>query len=162
MVDPNLYKRIMRRFATGVMVLTVRDGTQEFHAVTVNSVTSVSLEPVLLLVCLEKDGRSHELLHAAGTFALSILSAEQMELGKKFAYERNARNVPRAHAATTLSAHGELLFQDTPGWLECRVVAEYPGGDHTIFLGEVVEAALGGTRVNPLIYFEGGWAGFFS
>jgi len=76
MIDANLYKQMMRRYATGVMVLTIREG-ENFHAVTVNSVTSVSLEPILLLVCLEKNARSHELLRRAGTFALMILSNTQ-------------------------------------------------------------------------------------
>src|SRR4029077_20731252 len=91
MVDANLFKQVMRRYATGVMVLTVREG-EGMHAVTVNSVTSVSLEPPLVLVCIEKNARSHELVRATGAFALNILSAEQMEAGKKFAYEREARS----------------------------------------------------------------------
>jgi flavin reductase (DIM6/NTAB) family NADH-FMN oxidoreductase RutF len=160
MTDANLYKQVMRRYATGVMVLTVRaaqEDADDFHAVTVNSVTSVSLEPVLLLVCLEKNARSHELLHAAGTFALNILSAAQMELGKKFAYDRAARNTPRAHAPHCLSERGELLFSDTLGYLECRLIAEYPGGDHTIFLGEVLNAASSDTGADALVYYRGGW-----
>lgn len=156
MIDANFYKQVMRRYPTGVMVLTVRDGN-DFHAVTVNSVTSVSLEPILLLVCLEKNARSHKLVHEAGTFALSILSHAQMELGKIFAYDRAARNAPREHVSHTLSGRNELLFDDALGYFECRVVAEYAGGDHTIFLGEVIHAAVSDASVNPLIYFESEW-----
>lgn len=156
MIDANLYKQVMRRYATGVMVLTIRDG-ENFHAVTVNSVTSVSLEPILLLVCLEKNARSHELLQRAKTFALVILSASQAELGKRFAFDRAARNTPREQAATRVSERGELLFDGTLGYAECNVVAEYEGGDHTIFLGEVVNAKLEETT-KPLIYYESGWS----
>lgn len=155
MVDTTLYKRIMGRYATGVMVLTVRQD-DDFHAVTVNSVASVSLEPTLLLVCLEKNARSHELVHQAQSFALTILSDAQMELGKKFAYERNARNKPRQHSAHFISERGELLLQDSLGYFECRVTAEYDGGDHTIFLAEVLRVEPG-AHVKPLIYFEGQW-----
>lgn len=155
MVDSTFYKQIMRRYATGVMVLTVRDG-EGFHAVTVNSVTSVSLEPILLLVCLEKNARSHELLHVQQSFALNILSDAQMELGKIFAYDRAARTTPRAQALYTVTERGELLFPNALAHLECRVVAEYPGGDHTIFLGEVINAALD-TGTNPILYFESAW-----
>lgn len=156
----SLYRQVMRHYATGVMVLTVRASESDatgFHAVTVNSVTSVSLDPVLLLVSLEKNARSHQLVHEAGTFALSILSDTQIELGKKFAYDREARNAPRDYAAYWTSERGELLFQDALGYFECRVTAEYPGGDHTIFLAEVVACALNESAASPLVYVKSEW-----
>lgn len=156
MIDTTLYKQVMRRYATGVMVLTVRDG-DDFHAVTVNSVTSVSLEPILLLVCLEKNARSHELLQQTKTFALNILSDAQAELGKTFAYARAARNTPRDQGAHFISARGELLFENALGYFECRVVAAYAGGDHTIFLGEVEDAGLYETNAKPLVYYQTNW-----
>ncbi len=157
-IDAALYKQVMRRYATGVMVLTVRDG-DDFHAVTVNSVTSVSLEPILLLLCLEKNARSHELMQEAKTFALNIMADAQVELGKKFAYDRAARSAPRAQSAHFVSERGELLFENALGYFECRVVGEYAGGDHTIFLGEVVNAAVSETDANPLIYYQSDWKG---
>ena len=81
LVDANSFKQVMRRFATGVMVLTIKAGDVT-HAVTVNAVTSVSLDPLLMLVCIEKNAVSHELIHAAGAFALNILSEAQRELGE--------------------------------------------------------------------------------
>lgn len=156
MVEASLLKQVMRRYATGVMVLTVRVGT-EHHAVTVNSVTSVSLDPVLLLVCLEKNARSHALVHQSGTFALIILSENQEELGKKFAYDREARQHPEQHAQTFAGQSGALIFQGTLGWFECRVAAEYPGGDHTIFLAEVTNAQVGETEAGPLLYYASRW-----
>lgn len=156
MVDAGLLKQVMRRYATGVMVLTVRVGT-EHHAVTVNSVTSVSLEPVLLLVCLEKNARSHELVHRAQAFGLNILSEDQEELGKKFAYDREARQHPEQHAQTLPGQSGALVFAGSLGWFECRVVAEYPGGDHTIFLAEVTHAEVGEAEARPLLYYASRW-----
>lgn len=156
MIDANLYKQMMRRYATGVMVLTIRDG-ENFHAVTVNSVTSVSLEPILLLVCLEKNARSHELLRRAGTFALMVLADSQVEMGKRFAFDRAARSAPRDLAGHHLTARGELLFDGTLSYAECRVVAEYEGGDHTIFLSEVVNAEVSKEDEKPLVYYESRW-----
>src|SRR5262245_26028521 len=146
----------MRRYATGVMVLTVRDGAN-FHAVTVNSVTSVSLNPILLSVCLEENARSNELIHKAQSFALNILTESQSELGKRFAFDHEARTTPRTLAPTRLTPRGELLFEHTLGYFECRVAQAYPGGDHTIFLGEVLDAAY--AEGKPLIYFEANWTG---
>lgn len=156
MVDANRLKEVMRRYATGVMVLTVAvDGEQ--HAVTVNSVTSVSLEPVLLLVCLEKNAQSHGLVQRAGTFALNILSEDQEPLGKLFAYDREARRHPDQHARGRAGATGAMIFQDALGYFECRVVAEYPGGDHSIFMAEVLDAHVGAADLGPLVYYGSRW-----
>ncbi len=155
-MDANRYKQAMRQYATGVMVLTVRDG-EGFHAVTVNSVSSVSLNPTMLLVCLEKDMRSHQLVHSAGTFALSILSAQQVELGKQFAYDRAARSQPQALAAHRITTGGELVLEHALGYFECEVAAEYPGGDHTIFLAEVSSASTRDTDAGPLLYYQSRW-----
>jgi flavin reductase (DIM6/NTAB) family NADH-FMN oxidoreductase RutF len=156
MVDANSFKQVMRRFATGVMVLTVRDG-EGMHAVTVNGLTSVSLNPLLVLVCLEKNAHSHGLVHETGAFALNILGDAQQELGERFAYDREARRHPgnwvKGHAGQT----GALILDESLGFLECRVTAEYPGGDHTIFLAEVVNAQAGKPEAAPLIYYDRQW-----
>lgn len=156
MVDAERLKQVMRRYATGVMVLTVAlEGEQ--HALTVNSVTSVSLDPVLLLVCIEKNAQSHDLVKRVGTFALNILSEEQQELGKLFAYDREARRRPQLHAQGHTGRTGALILDDSLGYLECRVVAEFPGGDHTIFVAEVVDALVGATTAGPLLYYASRW-----
>ncbi len=153
-VDVNLFKQVMRHFATGVMVLTTPDGAG-MHAVTVNAVTSVSLNPLLMLVCIEKNAQSHGLVHTSGVFALNILSDRQRELGERFAYDRAARGHPTDFVSGTRGLTGALILEGTLAFLECRVVAEYPGGDHTIFIGEVVNAKVQNTTEEPLIYYEG-------
>lgn len=155
-MDANDYRRVMRRYAAGVMVLTVRDGAG-FHAVTVNSVTSVSLEPTLLLVCLDNAARSAQLVRAQQTFLLNILSGQQRELGKQFAFDGAARAAPERYAPHQRTASGELLLDDVLGYLECRVVNEYPGGDHSIFLAEVMQAHAAEKNANPLVYHDGRW-----
>jgi flavin reductase (DIM6/NTAB) family NADH-FMN oxidoreductase RutF len=160
-VDPLLYKQVMRRFATGVMVLTVPTGSDNsgegMHAITVNAVASVSLDPILMLVCIEKTAHSHGLIHQAGAFALNILTETQRQLGERFAYDWEARRHPGAFVQGHAGETGALIFEESLGFLECRVTAEYEGGDHTIFLGEVVKAAFKETSTGPLLYYGGKW-----
>lgn len=153
-VDLDLFKQVMRRFATGVMVLTVGDG-REMHAMTVNAVTSLSLNPLLMLVCIEQNARSLELVHAARAFALNILTEGQAELGRKFAYGWEARSHPEAFVEGYAGETGAYIFKESLGFLECRVTAEYPGGDHTIFIAQVVNARLNETDSGPLLYYGG-------
>jgi flavin reductase (DIM6/NTAB) family NADH-FMN oxidoreductase RutF len=107
-------------------------------------------------VCLENNARSRARVQETRSFALSILSGAQVEAGKQFAYDRDARSAPTKHAAAHISARGELLFDDALGYFECVVTAEYEGGDHSIFLAKVVRARAGVSK-SPLIYFEGEW-----
>jgi flavin reductase (DIM6/NTAB) family NADH-FMN oxidoreductase RutF len=155
-VDANLFKQVMRRFATGVMVLTVV-APEGMHAVTMNGVTSLSLDPVLMLVCIEKNARSHGLVRAARAFVLNILSAAQSELGQIFAYDRAARQHPADLVQGHIGATGALIFDEALGYLECRLTAEYAGGDHTIFVAEVVAANVNAVADEPLIYYGGKW-----
>jgi flavin reductase (DIM6/NTAB) family NADH-FMN oxidoreductase RutF len=110
-------------------------------------------------VCLEANTRSHALVHAAGAFTLNILADEQAELGKKFAYDRQARNAPQIHAPGFVTERGALILYNILGYFECEVAAEYPGGDHTIFLARVVNAQVEASRAGPLVYYNGKWSG---
>lgn len=139
---------------TGVMVLVVQHD-KETHAMTANAVTSLSLEPMLVLVCVEKKGRTHTLLQNSKNFTLSILNEAQTELGKKFAYDHEARANPRAHAPLTTTTTGAPVLKDSLGYLDCRIVEHYEGGDHTIFIGEVMDAGLGTGDAKPLMYYGG-------
>ncbi len=153
-IDVNAFKQVMRRFVTGVMVLTVPDGTG-MHAITVNAVTSVSLNPLLMLVCIEQNAQSHELIRASGAFALNILTEAQRELGERFAYDREARGRPETLVEGYAGQTGALILKESLGFLECHLTAEYPGGDHTIFIGQVVNAGLKETTNGPLLYYGG-------
>ncbi len=152
-IDATQLKQVMRRFATGVMVLTVPSG-EGMHAVTVNAVTSVSLNPALMLVCIEKNAQSHAAVHQAGVFVLNILSAAQVELGQRFAFDREARQHPEDFVAAYKGQTGGIILRDSPAFLECRVVAEHEAGDHTIFVGEVINAGQVEGAAGPLLYYE--------
>jgi flavin reductase (DIM6/NTAB) family NADH-FMN oxidoreductase RutF len=142
-VDDEL-RALMRAFPTGVAVLTVNlEG--ERVGLTVGSVVSLSLEPPLVGVSVNRQAAMHELLRDAGVFALSLLAGDQEAVAQHF-----ARGVPPfAHWHGIPLREGTLgapLLEDALGWLECRTRAEHDAGDHTLFVGEVVTAQSGTPR----------------
>ena len=145
-------RALLRRFPTGVTVLTV-DVEGERHGLTVGSFVSLSLEPPLVGVAVNRQAAMHELLRRAGGFALSLLAAGQEDVAQHF-----ARGVPPiAHwrgVAMRPGAGGAPLLEGAVGWLECRTEAEHDAGDHTLFVGEVIGAEQGASGT-PLVYVEG-------
>ena len=132
------------------MVTTDHDGKS--YGMTVASFASLSLHPPLVLVCIEKSVKSHDAISAAGKFGVSILAQSQAEISGRFASKIENKfegvDVQRGELGVPLIA-GAICQ------LECRVHAELPGGDHTIFVGEVVDAQ---TAENvPLVYFRSGY-----
>ena len=152
--DAEQFRRVVGRFATGITVVTtVADGID--HAMTMNAFTSVSLEPLLVLFCVEKVARFHDVVLVADTWAVSLLGAGAEETSRRFALRGRPiegqldgcdyRRGPRTGAA---------IFAGAIGSLECRTHAVHDGGDHTIVIGEVlgVDTPADG---EPLIYHAG-------
>ena len=141
----------MRRFPAGVAVLTLRLP----FGVTIGSLVSVSLEPALVSVAIGLDSQAHELIKDEGGFAISLLSAEQEALAQHF-----ARSVPPIALFEGVDvrdgARGPLL-EGALGWLECAVRHAYPAGDHTLFVGEVERAEVGGDGAG-LVYRHSGYS----
>lgn len=156
MIQPpsEAFRTVMSRFATGVTVMTTLcDG--EPHGMTASAVCSVSLEPLLVLVCVERDTAVSGLVPGEDVFALSILSARQQELSDRFADPARPTGAPQFDGVpTTPATTGAPILPDVLGWLDCRVWASYDGGDHVILVGEVVDMGLGG-HDDPLVYFRG-------
>lgn len=137
------FREVMSRFATGVAVMTtVADGVP--HGMTANAITSVSLDPLLVLVCVEKTTAMAPLVQRSKVFALSILGHDQQQLSVFFADPERPMgaqqfvDVPHRAGAT-----GSPLLQGCLGWLDCEVWASYDGGDHDIVVGRVVSLELG-------------------
>jgi flavin reductase (DIM6/NTAB) family NADH-FMN oxidoreductase RutF len=134
-------RELMRGFPAGVAVLTV-DAAGERLGLTVSGVVSLSLDPPLVGVSVSRQAAMHELLRAAGGFALSLLSGEQAAVAQHF-----ARGVPPfAHwhgIEWREGASGAPLLEGALGWLECRLSAEHATGDHTLFVGEVLSVERG-------------------
>lgn len=144
-------RTLMQRFPSGVAVVTV-DAEGERLGLTVGTLVSLSLEPPLVGVSISREAAIHELLRDAGGFGVNVLAADQEALAQHF-----ARGVPPiAHwhgIAHHEGAAGAPLLEGALGWAECRVWAEYAAGDHTFFVGEVVECELGAARP-PLVYLD--------
>jgi flavin reductase (DIM6/NTAB) family NADH-FMN oxidoreductase RutF len=144
-------RRALGRFATGITVVTtcLPDGRRA--GLTVNSFNSVSLAPPLVLWSLGVTSPSHVLFEEASHFAVNVLSAGQRAVSQKFA----SSGGDKFHGVSlTEGLHGCPLLADCCAWFECKVVARYPGGDHTIFIGEVEKFRDDVTR-EPLVYFGG-------
>lgn len=149
--DSREFRRALGRFATGITVVTARAADGTIAGLTVNSFNSVSLDPPLVLWSLGRDSPSHEIFEAASHFAVNVLSSEQMEISNQFA--RSGGN-KFAGVDWTPGTHGAPLLPGCCAWFECRVAARHPGGDHTIFIGEVEKIRDDVTRA-PLVYFGG-------
>lgn len=158
-VDPIAYRRVVGRYATGIaLVTTALDGVQ--HGMTCNSLTSVSLEPVLVLFCAEKIARFHDAVLAAGTWAVSVLSAEQLELSRRFALRGRPLHGQFDDVPHRLGPRsGAVVVAGAVAALECRTLRTMDGGDHTVVLGEVLGADIPDVGGEPLLYYEGRYRG---
>ena len=155
-VDARLYRDAIGRFATGVTVVTVDDG-REPRGMTANAVTSVSLDPVLLLVCVAKSARSHEALAAARSFAVNVLAADQREISDYFARSSADAETPMGGWPYRSGATGAPILEGALTWFDCRVWEWLPGGDHSIVVGEVVDLALERPDDEPLLFHAGSY-----
>lgn len=150
------FRGMMSRFATGVTVMTtVRDGTP--HGMTANAVTSVSLDPLLVLVSVERRTVMAEQVTASGVFALSFLAADQRAVSDRFADpERSLGAEQFSDLGHVAAGTGSPVLPEGLGWLDCRVWAIYDGGDHLLVVGEVL-ALEEGPQDRPLLYYRGGY-----
>jgi flavin reductase (DIM6/NTAB) family NADH-FMN oxidoreductase RutF len=143
---------LMRRVPHGVAVLTVDAGGERL-GLTVDSFVSLSLDPPLVGVSVNRHAAMHELLREAGGFSLSLLAAAQGDVAQHFA--RGVPPIAHWHGIETREGAAPLI-EGALGWLECRLSAEYETGDHTLFVGEV-ESVEAGVRAPPLVHVESGY-----
>jgi 3-hydroxy-9,10-secoandrosta-1,3,5(10)-triene-9,17-dione monooxygenase reductase component len=150
-VDPVHYREAIAHFATGVAVVTVTGADGEQHGMTANAVSSVSLEPVLLLVCIAHDLPTHTAVREAGGFNVNLLRAEQRDLAHQF-----ARPAADKFAGVELTPGRAMpLLADALARFECRLYEEVAAGDHSIFIGEVERCEVDrGPAHDPLLYFR--------
>ncbi|MCL2553830.1 MAG: flavin reductase family protein [Actinomycetia bacterium] len=154
--DPAAMRRVCGHFTTGVTVVTaVAD--EGWIGATVNSFTSVSLDPALVLFCLRHDSRLLTAIRTCGQFAVSILAAGQGPVAMDFA----AKGLPSFDGLACLTgATGAPVLRDGVGYLECKLADEYPGGDHRIVVGAVTALGLLGDGAaagpgGPLTFYRG-------
>ncbi|MEJ5241858.1 MAG: flavin reductase family protein [Anaerolineales bacterium] len=146
----------MRLWASGVAVLTARHG-QTAHGMTVNSFTSIALEPPWVSVSLQKGARTHQLVLASGFFALTILAADQQEISDRFAGRVPEEGDRLAGLQTQTLVSGAPLLEGGLAWLDCRVVQTFDAGASTLIIGQVLATRVLQPQGKPLIYFNRGY-----
>lgn len=134
--DTDFFRKVMGQFATGVTIATTR-AQAGIAGLTVNSFTSVSLHPLLVLICVDLRSQALPFLRDGGNFAVNILAQDQEALSNCFASSSEERYISFCHAKYAVAATGAPILAETMGFIDARVTAEYPGGDHSIFLGQV-------------------------
>jgi flavin reductase (DIM6/NTAB) family NADH-FMN oxidoreductase RutF len=147
------YRRLIGCFATGVTVITAARG-EEVRGMTANAVTSLSLDPLLLLICVDKRTVTHQFLEEAQHFAVNILAEDQEQVSRALA-SRDSEDARRLIGYRHRPGHtGAPILEDCLAYVECRVTEVLEGGDHSIFIGQVEEGEVL-REVPPLLFFRG-------
>lgn len=158
--DTGTFRRAVGRFTTGVCVVTALDGGTD-HAMTANAFTSVSLDPLLVLVCVETDARFHDAVTAAGAWAVNVLDASGRPVADWLATRGRPLHgqldrIPHRRGPLT----GAALLDQAVAHLECRTTAVHPGGDHSIVVGQVLAVGLGPDDSGTLLYHRSAYRTF--
>ncbi len=150
MIDSREFRTTLGRFATGITVVTIRLG-EEVHGITVNAFTSVSLEPPLVLVSIDRKARANALLRQSGRYGVSILGHDQHRHSNHF-----AGRVQLEDQIDLVEVEGMPLVKGALAHLICRVLQTVEAGDHSLFIGEVEHLAH--REGKPLLYYAGRYA----
>ena len=145
-IEKDFFRQVMGHFATGVTVVTTRS-QERLAGLTVNAFCSVSLNPPLVLICVDLTSTTCPVIRDSGVFAINVLTDKQEDLSRCFATSSAERYEGFCHASHHVAATGAPIIDDTLAFIDARVVAEYPGGDHVIFLGQVEAMGVAGQVV---------------
>jgi 3-hydroxy-9,10-secoandrosta-1,3,5(10)-triene-9,17-dione monooxygenase reductase component len=154
-LDKKQFRATLGRFATGVVAVTSLAEDKSPVGMTVNSFTSVSLDPPLVLFCSYPFGATATAIQSSGAYAVNILTLEQMDICQRLAGmkdEERFQGLDWEGAPTS----GSPWLKDCLAWLDCRLFQTYEAGDHIILVGQVCDIRLGQER-DPLLFFDGGW-----
>jgi len=149
-VSQDKFRNALSRFASGVTVVSTKDAAGKLHGITVSAFCSVSLDPPMVLICIEKSTVSHYAFEESGAYVVNILGATQSAASEKFAapYMDKFEDIE-----FYLGIDGVPILKDALASLECRLTFSYHGGDHSIFVGQVENVTI--RDGDPLIYFRG-------
>jgi flavin reductase (DIM6/NTAB) family NADH-FMN oxidoreductase RutF len=153
-VTQSEFRRAMGSFATGVTVITV-DCEGEVHGMTANAFTSVSLDPLLVLVCVDHRAQTHTHLHARKRFGVNVLAENQRAVSEYYALPSPTLEHAEGEAGARFdrTQHGTPVLHGALAYLECRLHTAQDAGDHTIFIAEVEDVVV--REGDPLLYFRG-------
>ena len=151
------FRQVTGTFATGVTVTTYDSDPP--HGITANAFSSVSLDPPLVLVCIDHDTRSYELLDGGDvdSFCVNVLAADQQHLGEYFADMTDLPESPFEAEPTTTAATGAPVFEDCLAYMDCSVRDSLRAGDHTIYVGEIESMDVLDAESPALTFFRGQW-----
>jgi 3-hydroxy-9,10-secoandrosta-1,3,5(10)-triene-9,17-dione monooxygenase reductase component len=150
MFDGKELRRVMGQFATGVTIITTRDADGSHYGLTANAVTSISLDPPLVLISIDRKTETFPHFFTSKVFVINVLSDAQEELSTRFAKSGGDKF---AGVAYRVNDAGVAVLDGVVAHVECRIVQTHEAGDHVIHLGEVDAAALYDPR--PLLFFQG-------
>ncbi len=151
-IDKNELRRVMGHFATGVTVITTLNKDGKINGLTANAFSSVSLDPPLCLISVDKKAESYSSFEESRVFTVNILASDQEALSRKFAVSGGNKFEGVAYR---IGANGAPILDGALAYIECKLYAAYDGGDHTIYLGEVQQTEI--TESKPLLFFRGGY-----
>jgi flavin reductase (DIM6/NTAB) family NADH-FMN oxidoreductase RutF len=154
------FRTAMGCFATGVTIITLDDGG-EVHGMTANAFASVSLDPPLVLVCVDHKAQTHSHLQAKKRFGVNVLAQNQRAISEYYADpERTLKEFSKAGASFDRTPRGIPVLHGALAYLECRLYSAQDAGDHTIFIAEVEDIVV--REGNPLLFFRGNYWGIGS
>ena len=153
-LSPVEFRRAMGAFATGVTIITV-DYEGEVNGMTANAFASVSLDPLLLLICVDHSARTHAHLHARKRFGINILAENQRVISEYYAQPASVQEQAEAEAGARFdrTPQGTPILHGALAYLECRLKSAQDAGDHTIFIAEIEEVVV--REGEPLLFFRG-------
>jgi flavin reductase (DIM6/NTAB) family NADH-FMN oxidoreductase RutF len=153
-IDPDSFRSVLGRFASGITIVTALDGDGRDVGMTVSAFSSVSLHPPLVQACVDRTASMFDALQRAEYFGVNILGSDQEALSRRFAAADSTHRFDGIGYARAES--GVVLLDDSLAHIECRMHMRYDAGDHMLFIGEVERAAARDAR--PLLYYRGGYA----
>jgi len=152
-MNSNDFRNICGHYATGITVLTITHKGQS-HGITVNSFSSVSIDPPLVLFCIDKDARFNKPLNEEQSLAINILSKHQQEVSRRFANSK-LTNEERFNGLDKMPKYKHPVFAKTLGFLEAKLQATHDGGDHWIYVAKVSSGRV--FDGSPILYYGGSY-----
>ena len=154
-MDSDLFRRAWGSFATGAALITTVKSDGAVHGMTANGIASISLNPMLVMVCVGHKANTHPIIESTGRYGINILSQSQKDIGNYYAMSDDKRD-GSVNALFHFSERGIPFLTESLTSMDCKVVSTHIEGDHTVFIGRVEEIEVRTGR--PLLFFEGGWA----
>lgn len=154
MSNSDLFRKAWGSFATGVSLITTVEENGSVHGMTANGIASISLEPMLAMVCVGHSAKTYPILESTGKFGINILAENQKAIGEYYAKSDTPDGVA-SPAIFKFTKAGTPFLEGSLASMDCRVINAHKEGDHTVFIGEVSEIEV--SEGSPLLFYTGKW-----